>query len=179
MNKYQEALDRISTNFGECEVGSRYYDLELDKDIQTIEQDLELLEGLEQRWNKEEWCKGVPFSVDGLNSLFNYNLDLFNKNLELAEKLLNLEQKNEILMKAIESDVSNGELFKSFCNILSIQNKKLKNVICNLKRYIYFDFDDKSQEINLFWQNEDATDLGTMEVEDKEEYNNFKEVLGE
>lgn len=38
MNKYQEALDRISTNFGECEIGSRYYDLELDKDIATLQE---------------------------------------------------------------------------------------------------------------------------------------------
>lgn len=37
-DKYQEALDRISTNFGECEVGSRYYDLELHKDIATIQE---------------------------------------------------------------------------------------------------------------------------------------------
>lgn len=36
-NKYQEALDRISTNFGECEVGSRYYDLELNIDISTLQ----------------------------------------------------------------------------------------------------------------------------------------------
>ena len=37
----KEALERIANNFGEYEISSRYYDLELNKDIQTIKQDLE------------------------------------------------------------------------------------------------------------------------------------------
>ena len=38
MNKYQEALDSIVNNFGECEVGSRYYDLYFFKDINILQE---------------------------------------------------------------------------------------------------------------------------------------------
>ena len=46
----KEALERIANNFGEYEISSRYYDLELNKDIQTIKQDLEWLEKLEKNF---------------------------------------------------------------------------------------------------------------------------------
>lgn len=47
---------------------------------------------LEQVWDKEEWCKGIPLSADSLKSLFNYNEELFNKNLELDKENLILKQ---------------------------------------------------------------------------------------
>ena len=53
----KESLERIATNFGECEVGSNYYDLELNKDIQAINQDLDRLEELEKEYQDlKEWC---------------------------------------------------------------------------------------------------------------------------
>lgn len=37
-NEYQEALDRISYNFGECEIGSNYYDRQLPQDLKFLQQ---------------------------------------------------------------------------------------------------------------------------------------------
>ena len=58
----------------------------------TIKQDLNCLEELKQVWNKEEWCKGIPLSVDSLKSLFNYNKELFEENLKLDKENLILKQ---------------------------------------------------------------------------------------
>ena len=48
------------------------------------------MEELEKEWVKEEWCKGIPLSVESLKSLFKYNEELFEKNLELDKKKMQL-----------------------------------------------------------------------------------------
>lgn len=67
---------------------------------EDVLEQLERLEQIDQVWNSEEWCQGVPYNADGLKSLFNYNLDLFNKNLELDKKNLDLEKELDIFKLA-------------------------------------------------------------------------------
>lgn len=96
MSKSLEALDKLcdlATPDDDC----LNYVIGL---TMSIKQDLDLLNELKQRWNEEEWCKGVPLSASGLNSMFNYNLDLFNKNLELDKKNLDLEEELDIFKSA-------------------------------------------------------------------------------
>lgn len=57
---------------------------------------------LEQVWNKEEWCKGIPLSAESLKSLFNYNKELFEENLALDKKKLELEKENQILKQSVK-----------------------------------------------------------------------------
>jgi len=107
--------------------------------------------------------------------------DLIKQDLEHLEQL---EKENQELKGKLEiSQKANKELSFTANAYAKAQKpyiekiQKLEETIDNLKKYIEFIFDDENQEINLFWVNEDATDLGTIEVEDKEEYNSFKEVL--
>ena len=91
MSKYQEALDRISTNFGECDVGSRYYDLELHKDIATLQKLVDIEEQIEmdlitlfEVYNKLCEQKFVYMKIGYQIKCFEYNhyvIDFKNKEI--------------------------------------------------------------------------------------------------
>ena len=89
MSKSLEALKKI-WHYAIQEHNNLFINDVFDNCYMPIKQDLELLGSLKQIWNNQEFCKGIPLSADGLNSLFNYNLDMFNKNLELDKKVLDL-----------------------------------------------------------------------------------------
>ena len=96
MSKSLEALKKI-WHYAIQEHNNLFINDVFDNCYMPIKQDLELLGSLQQIWNNQEFCKGIPLSADGLNSLFNYNLDMFNKNLELDKKVLDLEKENQEL----------------------------------------------------------------------------------
>lgn len=150
--------------------------------INIIEKDLEGLEELKQIWDKEEWCKGIPLSADGLKSLFNYNEELFEENLGLDKKALELEKENKYIRVRYEE--------------LDNENRKLKNKIQVLEQSVD-DTYDVSQEIILDLKEKNQKFKNAIEIVKhtinckykiwywyennfitKQEYELLKEVLG-
>ena len=70
------------------------------------------------------------------------------ENLEKENQ--DLKDKNSLITKAIESDVSNGELFKSMAMLLHMKIEKLEKAIEILKERFDFNFNDEDKVIYLF-----------------------------
>ena len=172
MNKSLEALERLGAErLARGELIRN--DSKVEAYIQTIKQDLERLEQLEKE--NIEFANEISYLKEELESgedLYKMVLGkkqiLESQNQELRElvdclqtdydtkdfECIDLEKENQelkeqnnLIMEAIESDVSNGELFKSICNILQIQNEKLKKAIEILKKYLFL-----ADEKCLVWQ---------------------------
>ena len=97
----KEALERIVDNFGECEVGSRYYDLDFLKDINTIKQDLERKEELEKENQemKNHIDSEVDFLTNELHEQKERNIDLYRRYEKLKKAIEILKDKSKLILK--------------------------------------------------------------------------------
>lgn len=84
MNKYQEALDRISTNFSECEIGSRYYDLELCKDIATLQELVDKSSLKQCNYKEVKYATGIGY-VKPFCPSCNTQLSYYGKQVRFCE----------------------------------------------------------------------------------------------
>ena len=144
MSKSLEALKKI-WHYAIQEHNNLFINDVFDNCYMPIKQDLELLGSLKQIWNNQEFCKGIPLSADGLNSLFNYNLDMFNKNLELDKKVLDLEKENQELKTTLLEYKAQENLYWTIATNnanLREENEKLKKAVEILKDKLKLSLND-------------------------------------
>ena len=144
MSKSLEALKKI-WHYAIQEHNNLFINDVFDNCYMPIKQDLELLGSLKQIWNNQEFCKGIPLSADGLNSLFNYNLDMFNKNLELDKKVLDLEKENqELKTTLLEYKAQENLYWTTATNNANLreENEKLKKAVEILKDKLKLSLND-------------------------------------
>ena len=179
MSKSLEALKKI-WHYAIQEHNNLFINDVFDNCYMPIKQDLELLGSLQQIWNNQEFCKGIPLSADGLNSLFNYNLDMFNKNLELDKKVLDLEKENQELKDTgILQLLTNNAKYQNDNQVLQQTNEKLKKAICTIQDDLIDKKDKRHNELvgylpkveGLIAKVENETDIPQALLDISEKYN--------
>lgn len=133
MLEIKEALERIANNFGEYEVGSRYYDLEFNKDIQTIKQGIERLEKIEN-------LRTTPNALETiLANYMNKFIDLEKENQKLKEQYTDLSNKEQLMTA----------YYKDYKKALEVINNKYVDIFILQYSFTLSDYNSHFLEI---WQ---------------------------
>lgn len=140
--------------------------------------------------SSKEWVKNeLSLSDDCLTTNDRIMLNKVLKDLEHMEQLekenQELKKKNSLITKAIESDVSNGELFKSMAMLLQMKIEEYKKVIEIIKKkYIDIEtlnfsnnFNEYNRYIGFINQRQMVANYESLYFITQEEFELLKEEL--